>query len=133
MGYIVANCTPITIKPFRVCIGDMRYHIKIYTRSILPSTDAGVDFGETFTDVKEIFAMVETTGGETVFDETNTARVVTHNFYARLLPNVSEESWVEFRDKYYDILSVEHINERKRFMLLKCCLRGTVLKPVNFA
>ena len=131
--YTVPTCKPIQTKPFRVCTGDLKHLIKIYTRSITPAQSIGIDFGEDFTNEKNVYAMIETGSGETVFDQTNTEKVVTHKFYIRFIPDLTFEAWIEFKGKYYDILNVENLNEEDRYMLLNACIRGTVLKPVNFA
>lgn len=129
----MANCAPIKTKASRICIGDLKDRIQIYSRSITSPLNSGVDFGESFAEPKVMYAMTETTNGETIFDATNTETVVTHNFYIRYLPNLTAEGWILFKQKYYDILNVENLNEEDRFMLIKANLRGTELKPVNFA
>lgn len=129
----MVNCTPIKTKPFRICAGDLRHRIVINTRSILPNQSNGVDFNESFTDPKVVYSMIETVDGETIFDATNVEQVVTHHFYIRFMKNLTFEGWVLYKQKYYDILGVENLNEEDRFMLIRANLRGTELKPVNFA
>lgn len=129
----MANCSPIKTKPFRVCIGDLKDRIVINSRSITSPLGSGVDFGESFIDPVTTYAMIETAIGETIFDATNTEKIVTHHFYIRFLRNLTAEGWILFKEKYYDILNVENMNEEDRFMLIRACVRGTELKPVNFA
>lgn len=132
-GGSMVNCTPIKAKPFRICTGDMKFKIEIFMRQITPSTNNGVDFGEEFVSSRIYYAMVETNAGLTVFDVTNTEKIVTHTFYTRFIYNLTEENWLVFRDRNYDIINVENLNEQNRFMAIRCCLRGPELAPVNFA
>lgn len=129
----VVQCRPIKTKPFRVCSGDLKHRITLNTRAITTPTADSVDFGEQFTLEQNVYAMIETANGETVFDQTNIEKVITHKFYIRYISNLTFEDWIVFKGKYYDILTVENLNEENRFMLLNACLRGAVLKPVNFA
>jgi SPP1 family predicted phage head-tail adaptor len=129
----MANCTPIKTKPFRVCTGDLKWPIVVNTRSITPPTNDSVDYEEVFTSPMTVYAMIETVYGETVFDGTNTEKVITHKFYIRYVSDLTFEEWVLFRDKYYDIINVENLNEENRFMLINANIRGTSSLDVNFS
>lgn len=127
------NCSPISRKPDVVCIGDMKYPITINTRSLTTAPADGVDYAETFTSPKLAYAMIETVAGETIFDSTNTEKVITHNFYIRYIPDLSFEGWVLFRGRYYDIVNVEDLNEEERFTLIRANVRGPSSLDVNFS
>lgn len=129
----MANCSKIKAKPHIVCAGDLKSRIQIYNRSISAPLSINVDFQELFTQPITTFAMIETANGETIFDSTNIEKVVTHNFYIRAIKNLTSEGWILFKQKYYDILTVENLNEEDRFMLIKANLRGTEALAVNFA
>jgi SPP1 family predicted phage head-tail adaptor len=129
----MANCINIKRKNRAVCIGDMRDKITVQVRSITPPAAGGVDFTEVFTEDKTIWAMVETRSGVEIFDGTNLVGVATHYFYIRYLSNLTAESWVKFKSKYFDILDIQNFEERDDFMLLRCNERGTVNKNTNFA
>lgn len=126
-------CAPIKTKPFRVCIGDLKHRIEINTRSIISPTGNGVDYSETFTSPKIVWAMIETSEGTTIFDDTNTEQNITHKFYIRYIPNLTFEAWVKFENQYYDIVRVENLNHEKRFCLILACIRGSINKPVNWS
>lgn len=130
----MANCQKIVRKSKRVCIGSLNKKIDIELRQITPPIGGNVDFGESFTLVKTVWAMVETIGHREFFDNTNTMRVKTHHFYIRYIPNVeiTAENWVKYNSEYYDILGVQDLNEEHRFYLLEATVRGTTAKPVNF-
>ena len=128
----MANCVKIRPKKRSVCIGDMKYSIELNTRSIQAPTVGGVDFGESFTDPVIVSAAIETKNGETVFDGSNTERVITHRFYIRFLPDITEETWIRFESNFYDILTVENLDQRSEFLLLRCTLRGPDTVKTNF-
>jgi head-tail adaptor len=130
---MAASCATISRKPFRVCIGDMKEPIVINTRSITTPTGDGVDYDETFTSPINTYAMIETAEGETIFDSTNTEKVVTHKFYVRYIADLTFEAWVLFRGRYYDIINTENINEENRFVLINANVRGTSTLDVNFS
>ena len=125
------KCTRIKKKKRQVCVGDMRDEITIQSRSITPPAADGVDFGETFSGDQVVWATINTVSGETVFDGTNTERDVTHRIYIRFLSGVTAEAWVLFNSERYDILTVEDLDKRGTFMLLRCTNRGTTANAAN--
>jgi head-tail adaptor len=130
----MAVCETVQRKVVKVCSGDMRNRIDIYIRRIVAPEGFSPDFEEDFITPKTVWAMVQTAPpGEALFDGTNTSTAVTHYFYIRYLPNVTFEDWILYKNKYYDILHVENLNEQDDFLLLRANLRGTADKPVNFA
>lgn len=130
----MANCTYKKRKHRKVCIGDMDTLILLQNRAIVGPTDGGVDFTEDFSDTGEVWALVETVTGLTVFDGTNTEVVVTHQFYVNYDPTIeANSSWIELDGEKYNILTVEDLDERHEILLLNANLRGTTTKQVNFA
>lgn len=129
----MAICKKITRKEYRVCTGDLSKRIQLKIRKIQTPFGNSVDFNEDFSDLKTVWAMVETSPGEVVFDGTNTTTSVTHKFYIRYIPNVTFENWILYKDKYYDIINLENLNEANEFYLLRTNLRGASDLPVNFA
>lgn len=105
--------------------------ISLQDRSITPPSGDDVDYSETFTGNADVWAMVDTKRGETVFDGTNTERDVTHRFYIRYLSGITAETWIEENNIKYDILDVENLNEENRFMLLRASKRGSETKDIN--
>lgn len=127
------GCKTIKAGSTKVCIGDMRHKIKINIRTLTPPIEDSVDFGETLSSEKEVWAALETSKGTEVFDGTNLVGVATHLFYIRALSGQTAESWVEFKGSYYRILDVQNYGERDRFQVLRCVLRGDTSLPVNLA
>lgn len=127
------DCNYIKRKDKDFCVGDMDKLITIYSRNILPPDGESVDYQEAFSSPVTIWAMVETINGQTIFDDSNIERVVSHRFTTRFIPELTFEKWLDFGNNRYDILGVENQNERNQFMILKCNLRGLISLPVNEA
>ena len=125
------SCKTIDRKTIKVCIGGMRHKIKINVRTLTPPSDDGVDFSEVLSEVKEVWAQVDTSRGTEVFDGTNLIGVATHLFYIRALTGQTAEDWIEFKGNYYRILDVQNFQEDDRFQVLRCVLRGDTSKAVN--
>jgi len=127
------KCEQIRRKNRAVCIGDMRDKIVIQVRTITSPSSDGVDFTEVFNTDKTVWAMVETKNGVEIFDGTNLLGVATHYFYIRYIENLTAESWIKFKSKYFDILDIQNLEERDEFMLIRCNERGVTSKETNFA
>jgi len=93
----------------------------------------GVDYSLTFDGAITTFANIETVSGETIFDSSNIERDVTHKFYIRFRDSITQEKWINFKNELYDILTVENLDERNEFLLLRASKRGPDTKPVNEA
>ena len=133
----MAVCKKIRRISKRICIGALRRKIVLNTRSITAPVGGSVDFTESFTEPKEVWAYIDTKSGTEIFDETNTVKAISHDVYIRYTPSITPEKWVKLTsinsgiDDYLDILQVENLNEENRFYRLRCTMRGSVDKVVN--
>ena len=126
-------CTKIKGRKRQICIGDLDQIITLQNRS-LTAPAFGVDATETFTDANpDLFTMVKTVTGESVFDGTETERTVTHRFYVEFLTGITAETWILFDGNRYDILDVEDLDERHEWLLLRATKLGTTANQVNEA
>jgi len=126
-------CKRIVRKHRKVCIGDLNELICLRGRELTPP-ESGVDATEEFEDtIPEEWAMVETPKGETVFDGSNTEVDVTHKFTISFTEGITSETWVLFKDKHYDILNVENLEERDEWLILRCNDKGTTDNQANQA
>lgn len=135
----MVTCIKIDRKVKRVSIGALNRKIIVNFRSIVPPSSGSVDFTESFIPDREVWALIETVAGVTIFDETNTAIDITHNVYIRYYPTMTPEKWVNLLsinggvDNYLNIMRVENLNEENRFYKLLCNIRGNSALPVNEA
>lgn len=129
------RCIPLRRKKRQPCIGDMDNEITLQARAIKPPL-SGVDASEQFTDAASgdvIYALIETRSGETVFDDTNTERDVTHRFIIPFVDGITAETWISFNGDRFDILGVEDLEERHEYLLLRASNRGLDSNRANDA
>jgi SPP1 family predicted phage head-tail adaptor len=126
-------CKKIRGENRKICIGDLNTEIALNTRSIRPPSLGSVDYDEEFVSTTSVFSLVKTKIGATVFDESNTERIVTHFFYIRFDSSITSETWIEFNNELYDIITVENLDQRSEFLLLRCVIRGSDTVRTNFA
>lgn len=135
----MAICAKIQAKRRRVCIADLDRQISIQNRAIQSPTNEP-DYTELFSAgsstssglvAGDVWAMIESTAGKTVFDTTGVERVVSHKITTRFFDGVTAESWILFNGNRYDVVSVENIDERGEYMVMRCVFRGVSTSSVN--
>jgi len=98
------KCVRIRRKKRQICIGDLNDVITLQDRAITAPL-MGVDATETFTDSNpDVWAMIETSAGETVFDGTDTEIDVTHKITIAFVDGITAETWILFKGTRIDIL-----------------------------
>lgn len=118
-------------KNMLVCAGDLSKRIYVEVRTIMPPVDGGVDYSEEFTERKPLWAMVETVNGAQIFDGTNIVGQISHRFTVRWRKDLTIQSWVEYQGQKYKIINIENQNQRNRFLILSCTVRGDADLRVN--
>lgn len=89
---------------------------------------------EVFADISpDDRAIVKTVSGVSVFDSTNTERVVTHKFVLNFRADITAENWILLGAKRIKILTVENCAEQNKVLILMCTERGEDSKVVNQA
>jgi len=135
----MAVCKKIRRTSKRICIGALNRKIVLNTRIIIPPVNGSVDFTESFTEPKTVWANIVTKVGAEIFDDTNTVKNISHEVYIRYTAGITPEKWLKLssinsdNNDYLDILKVENINEENRFYRLSCNIRGRDDRPVNYA
>jgi hypothetical protein len=124
-------------KVRNIMSGSLNSLVTIQVRRITPPIGIDVNYSETFNSypiAADVAALVQTSdAGLVVFDDTNTARNITHLIYIRYEPGITFENWLLYKGNEYVIHSIENLELESRFYLLKCSLRGDATKPVNLA
>jgi head-tail adaptor len=136
----MATCKKIKRVETKVCIGSMNTLIQLKLRSITTPQGNSVDFGESFSTLVSVWAMVDTISGEKLFDGSNIERLITHDFYIRFIADVTFENWVcvpqkygDAKSYYFDIIKIENINMQNEFYRIRCSIRGDATKQVNWS
>ncbi len=121
-------CQSIPITNSRICTGDLRYTIKIFTRKlIVPDITKGeVDAGEAFELLHELHAAIATPVGKTTFKGVDIVPRISHIFYVRFLSNISTEDWIEYANNRYDIVKLTNFETRGWFLKLETMERGNI-------
>lgn len=117
----MTRCVKVQRRRTRACIGELTERLFVENREIIGPVFGGADLGFQFTahnEATEVWAIVETTQGTTLFDDVaGLDRVVTHHVIIRFLPGISAETWLRLDDgRRLDILSVANIDERSEFL-----------------
>ena len=112
----MAKCQRLRVNKRKICTGDLTKAITLEARAIQPPGQNSVDYTEQFNPIINTKAAVKTTRGETIFDGSNTERVVTHIFWIRFRPNVTFETWVQMDGIKFDVLDVENLDERNEWL-----------------
>jgi head-tail adaptor len=101
--------------------------ITLQNRAIEEPDFDDFDYDETFTDAvpgEDVYALIETINGVTIFDGVATDVNVTHHFYINVIDGITAETWVEFDSRRFDVLRAENLDERSEYMRLICTERG---------
>ena len=77
----MAQCVAKIRKDTRVCIGSLNKRITIQLRALTADPQTGVDFNQTFLNSKNVWSMVETVSGKTMFDKSNITLVILSFFF----------------------------------------------------
>lgn len=88
---------------------------------------------EVFTTLASPKAIIKTLRGKSVFDETNTERVATHELCIAYRSDITAENWVLLGTRRLKILLVENCCEANEVLRLTCTERGESSKVVNQA
>jgi head-tail adaptor len=128
----MARCSRIRKKKRQYCSGDLVDEITIQNRDITAPL-AGTDFTETFSGDLVIMSAINTVSGKTYFDGVNTETNITHEIGFRYDNTITSESWIVFGGRRFDILKLENLDERSKWMQAHCVETGLVSKPASQA
>lgn len=122
----------INRRPLRkISIGDMRTPAGLYLAVLTASMT--VDPVREFKSIQDPwFCSVRTVSGITAFGDSNVEEVVTHIFEGRFIEGTSDDHFIKHDGRFFRIITVEDLDERKEFMQLKCTERGIDTLLVNY-
>ena len=108
-----------------IALGDLSQKIDIQTRTLESNFSPNRDDTNVFTLYKQIWACVNTLNGSAIFDGINWRRHYTHEIFIRYRSDITEEHWVNYKNKRYDIVSVENLDERDDWLRILAIESGT--------
>lgn len=115
----------------KFCVGSLDKKIEIKVRSLNAPDTGSFDYDLDFSDVKTVWANVTTVNGVTVFDSANVERKVSHVFIIRYYSGLTFTDWIKYSNKYYDVITVENIDEENSYLKIMANLRGDYTIPAN--
>jgi len=127
------ECKKIRRKKRQVCVGDLDTLVSLSSRAIQAPNDSEADYTEEFTPKADVWALLQTVSGESIFDSVGQEVDVTDHVYIRYIAGVTQEDWIDIDDQRLDILDVEDLDRRKEFQLLRCTNRGLNTKEATHA
>lgn len=81
-----------------------------------------------FSEAADVWAMIETARGVTMFDRMNVERVLSHRIYLyfdqRVIDAV-DDIWVRFNGNLLDIIDAQDFEGRGEFLELSCSFKGS--------
>ena len=129
----MAQCQRVRFNKRTYCIGDLIHPVTLEARFIQPPGQNSVDYTEQFNPIINTKAAIKTVRGETIFDGSNTERVVTHKFGIRFRPNITFETWLRMNGVLFDVLDVENLDERNEWFAIRTSKRGIDTQDANLA
>jgi head-tail adaptor len=133
----MAVCNKIIRKSTRPAIGSLNRRVIIHTRFIVPPSGDNTEYTESLVNDITVWALVQPTRGDKIFDGSNIIRVDATDIYIRYIPNITFEkrleliNWGSVDNDYFQILTVTNLDEANRFIKFECSRRGTINKPIN--
>lgn len=98
--------------------------ITLQNRDISEPGAGFVDFDEDFSGGTVVLALVKTVRGRTYFDGVNTETPITHELKIEYLSGVTSETWVLFKGRRLDVLTLTNCCEDDEILILECNERG---------
>jgi SPP1 family predicted phage head-tail adaptor len=117
----------------KIEIGSLNSGITIFLRELISPAGNDYKYREVFTPKRNVWAFIDTVEGITVFDDVNTERVITHDFYIYYIKNITFQNWLEYKGNRYRIYHVENYGLENKFYLLRTTLTGDKDKQVSLA
>lgn len=119
-------------KRKHIAIGDLDKYITLQSRNIKAATDDTVNFSEVFTGIANMWALIDSVSGETLFNSVGVEIDVTHHVYIRFLDGVTSESWVLLESGIrLDVIAVENIGNDSQWLFMPCTNRGLDTKAAS--
>lgn len=122
------NCERIKPRPYKSCVGDLRYQIKIYDRTKIANNIGLAEPNIVIALVKTIWAQPKSVNGEEIFNESNmVVGKITDEFMVRYgeINGINKTNIIGFNGNFYSIENIiPDLQGRRQRSVLRCCLRG---------
>ena len=99
-------------------IGRLRYQVSLQTAT--NTRDSGGGLSQSFDSADLIFADIRPQSGDETFRQGKVQEKLTHNIIIRYRTGVTTAQRILYDSRIFNIRSVINIDERNRFLMLKC-------------
>jgi len=124
----MVKCSYQRVKKKVLCVSDVNKQILIKSRVQNTPKIGEVESSENFETYGRPYSAVKTLRGTQRFDSINIDEKATHLFYiywADKYENLEVNNYfIEYKDKYYDILEIDVHNENREFLIIQATERG---------
>ena len=122
----MGNCARIKRRPSKVCIGDMKAYISIYTKTKQATNTSAINPNLNLTLVASMWAMQKSVNGEDIFDGVNMIGKITDQFFIRYGSiAINKTHILQYNGNNYNIVEVvSNLEGDSDFMALKCSISG---------
>lgn len=111
----------------KIPIGDLRDPVIVHETTSRPKRGGSTE--KVFTPIVTLWMKIETLGPSTHdFNDVNIGQGPTHQFSCRWSAKISAENFLGFRGRYFEILSIEDIDERCEYLIMRCRETGSITK-----
>ena len=99
-------------------IGELRQRITFQERGLVPDGEGG--FVEDWKDVKTVWAKVDVVQARQQYEFNSVGVEATHRFEVRGNVKVTEDQRIRFKNRFFEIKTVEDIEERGIRKVITC-------------
>lgn len=126
-------CSRIKPNSSKVCIANFDKKIILQYPASIANNNPNQNADSSFTQVKEVWAMVKTLTGADSKNDTNINNSVTTDFYIRYDSAIDLEKtlWVQYNSLKYKISSKENIDLKNETIRLRSIKRGDINQAGN--
>lgn len=115
----------------KISVGDMRECISIEERTITAPAFGSASFSESYNQIDEVWAMVETSFNNRVFDGVALDAIPSHKFTIRYRNDVTSETRIRYCDVLYRIVKTDNFEMRNEYLELYARIDGEDTKEAN--
>lgn len=109
----------------------MRECISIEERTITAPAFGSASFSESYNQIDEVWAMVETSFNNRVFDGVALDAIPSHKFTIRYRNDVTSETRIRYCDVLYRIVKTDNFEMRNEYLELYARIDGEDTKEAN--
>lgn len=121
----------VEFKERRICIGDFNTKITIQIKCQESTNKLNQALEITRIDSVTVWSAVKTVAGVETLEDINSEEIITHQFYIRYRKDIDKSSVVILKEIAFNIISIENLEEKNKYLLLRCAQGGNANIQTN--